>query len=163
MDTACGLSLAGTQWWQDYLRILQACQLEDRVSIRPCFERFRFGGGQTATAKTQVKAPVVIAGVPMLITFCIVDVKSVPLLLDRHFLEAGDGSVNLKRRQLKFGDHTAQLFEAKGGHFATPLHPESFRALEAIYQQRPDEELPAEMNWMTLGSAKHQAERLDAK
>ena len=86
VDTACGLSLAGSPWWEDYLQLLQACHLEDRVTVRPCFERFRFGGGQLVTACEQIRAPVVIAGVPMMITFCIVDVKTLPLLLGRNFL-----------------------------------------------------------------------------
>ena len=67
VHTACGLSLAGTRWWKDYLNSLHACGLHDRVAYQPCFERFRFGNGSIQVAKERVRVPVVIAGVPMLV------------------------------------------------------------------------------------------------
>ena len=66
--------------------LCKICGLHDRIAYQPCYERFRFGSGTIQVAKERVRVPVVIAGVPMLIIFCLVESETLPLLLGRDFL-----------------------------------------------------------------------------
>ena len=146
VDTACGMSVCGFNWWNDYLSRLKVLCLDHLVKTADCYERFKFGNGGILTSEQLVTAPVVIAGVPLLISFCLVDSDGLSLLLGRDFLEETGAEINIAKRTLKIRNRVALLNESKGGHFSVDLHPESYAVLldssldnSEIFPRRLDE------------------------
>ena len=65
VDTACGKSVAGTEWIQDYLGILETFGLRQEAKEIQGNDSFRFGDGRVVQAVRKWVLPVVICGRPM--------------------------------------------------------------------------------------------------
>ena len=134
IDTACAMSVAGSEWFEDYTGLLRAFCLDHLLQTEPCREQFRFGNGGTLPSLRRVTVPAVICGLPMKISVCIVEGSKLVLLLGRDFLEQAQADVAVGRGLLRIGQHSCRLEQCAGGHFCIALKPESYLALLEVHK-----------------------------
>jgi len=72
LDTACGLSVAGSAWWESYQRLLASLALDSAVRSTPVSETFRFGDGREVTCAEAYEFPAVLCGKPLMLRSCVV-------------------------------------------------------------------------------------------
>ncbi|CAE8582262.1 unnamed protein product, partial [Polarella glacialis] len=128
-DTACVLFVCGARSWAIYSDALAMYAL-NRPGDRTDLPR---------ASRLRVTAPVVVAGTPLLIHFCVVDSDFLPRLLGRDFFEATEAIVDIRGRALRIGDRSSHLKDALGGHLSVDLRPQAYKALRAIVHQSTDE------------------------
>ena len=99
VDTACGLSVAGRRWWDDYYAFLGTLGLDKLVKKIPIRETYRFGDGAEVETSEAYEFPVVLCAKPMMMKTCVVP-GNLSFLIGREFYEPHLPEISYKRRVL---------------------------------------------------------------
>ena len=131
-DTACQYSVAGTMWVQRYLDTLRSLDLDHEVTEQDEDESYKFANGGTLPSTRRVTVPICIGDKPTKISFSVVDNPGLSLFIGRDFLEEHRAVMDIARKTLRVGKHTAELVTARAGHFGLPLRPDAWSALNRM-------------------------------
>ena len=104
IDTACGRTVSGNEWVEDYLNILSSLGLRHLVRevAASTSESFKFGDGRVVQAVRAIAVPVVICGRPDMLNICVVPGR-LRLLIGRDFYQRTLPDVSYARRSLPIG------------------------------------------------------------
>lgn len=141
IDTACGMSVCGSSWFDDYLLRFDTCRLRDAVEREPISETFRFGDGRAVVSSERLTIPVALRNMAIKIQVCVVP-GDLCLLIGRDFMDQYRQTICYRKQELKIGDTKAPLIASRNGHPAVNLNPEGYTALVAATGTRDIGEVP---------------------
>ena len=119
-------------WVQRYLDTLRSLDLDHEVTEQDEDESYKFGNGGTLPSTRRVTVPICIGDKPTKISFSVVDSPGLSLLIGRDFLEEHRAVMDIARKTLRVGKHTAELVTTRAGHFGLPLRPDAWSALNRM-------------------------------
>ena len=141
VDTACGKTVAGSTWVDDYVRCLTVLGLEGQIVRQQSGQVFRFGDGRDVKASETLLLPAVVCGRATKLNVCVVP-GPLPLLIGRDFYEAFKPDISYSRRTMSIGNHQSQLVSSAKKHLALDLKPSAYRMIDREQSSVPSSELP---------------------
>ena len=122
IDTACTKTVAGENWFHNYLKNLDDTAL-DMVKTSPSQKTFKFGDGRKVCSKYQAVIPAKIGNINCFIQTEIVDEK-IPLLLSKSSLKKAETLLNLKEDKVRMFNQDVKVNLSSNGHYAVEILPE---------------------------------------
>ena len=149
IDTACAKTVAGEDWYIDYINNLSKSDTE-KLQILKLNTSFKFADGHKVRSFKKVKIPASIGGIKYYIDAEIVKEK-IPLLLSKQSLKNAEAVIDIANDKIKAFGRDVDLYFSTGGHYCLDIFPIKFDAnkIEEILILENDLSLPEKTSQIT--------------
>ena len=135
IDSGCTKTVAGQNWFADYLKSLSDDEASNLQYIDSCAQ-FRFGDSEPVTSLTKVLLPIVMGGKSIYLATEIVP-SDVPLLLSKNTLKDLKANMDYVNDKLTIFGNTQEMVCTNSGHYAIPITKNPISSLANPHNAEP--------------------------
>ena len=121
LDTACGRTVCGTQWFDAYRDQIDSADIQLIEPQGSC--KFKFGAGPLIPSLGTYGVPITMAGVDMMLTTDVVDCD-IPLLLSKSAMKSAGIVIDMNDDSARIFGKTVPLDTTTSGHYCVPIKVE---------------------------------------
>ena len=126
VDTACIKTVAGKEWYINYIKDLP-CELKSQIKSVESNTLFKFGDGHKVFSDKKVTLPANIAGIN-----CFTDIELVKerisLLLSKSSLKKAKAVIDMANEKITIFDKKIDLYFSTSGHYCIDIYPRNGEA-----------------------------------
>ena len=126
VDTACTKTVAGEEWYMNYIKDLP-CELKNQIKSVESNTSFKFGDGHKVFSYKKVTLPADIAGINCFIDIELVKEK-IPLLLSKSSLKKAKAVIVMANDKIIIFDKKIALYFSTSGHYCIDIYPRNREA-----------------------------------